>query len=318
MMVPPPVLALVVPCLNEQDALPHTATHLMQSLDTLVADGVAAPDSFLLFVDDGSTDSTWPLLRTLHRDHGSRVRAMRLSRNFGHQAALLAGMQAAARHADAVITLDADLQDDTTVLADMLARYREGYAIVYGVRYSRAQDRIGKRLPARIYYRFLRLAGVNIIYDHGDFRLVSRKALQALNSYREVNLFLRGIFPAMGFRSTIVPYERQARHAGRSKYSMRKLLGLGLSGITAFSTVPLRVVTLLGLFTFIISLALSGYALWSYFTRQAVPGWASTVLSTYLIGGVQLLSVGIIGEYLARIYQEVKDRPRYLVEETLE
>ncbi|MBX3101509.1 MAG: glycosyltransferase family 2 protein [Bacteroidetes bacterium] len=316
-MRPVPLLAIVIPCLNEQEVLPHTAAHLLETLEALAASGHIAPESFLLVVDDGSTDDTWPLLRTLHTKHPRQVRALRLSRNFGHQPALLAGMQAAARTADVVITLDADLQDDTRILQQMLNHYHNGCDIVYGVRNSRAEDSLGKRLPARLYYRFLRLAGVNIIFDHGDFRLVSRKALRALGSYREVNLFLRGIFPAMGFQSATVHYSRQARQAGRSKYSLRKLAALGLSGITAFSTVPLRLVTLLGLLTFLVSLGLSGYALWSYFTRQAVPGWASTVLSTYLIGGVQLLSIGIIGEYLARIYQEVKDRPRYIVDEEL-
>lgn len=315
-VINPPTLALLLPCLNEQEVLPQTVDALLKLCDELTLRGQIGPDSHLLIVDDGSTDNTWAVVQQLHATHGSRVQGLRLSRNFGHQHALLAGIHHC--KATIMISLDADGQDDPSAIIQMVEMYHEGYDIVYGVRNSRATDTAAKRVPAKSYYRMLRWFGVNIVYNHADFRLFSRRAADALLQYTEVNLFLRGLFPQLGFRTGTVVYARQRRAAGRSKYNLPKLLALGINGITSFSTAPLRFVTVLGIFTFLLSIGLSGYALYSYVNRQALPGWASTVLPIYFMGGVQLISIGIIGEYLAKIYQETKRRPRYIVEEVLE
>jgi polyisoprenyl-phosphate glycosyltransferase len=305
-------LSIVVPCYNEEEVLPHTARRLVELLQRLESLGKIDSGSTIYFVDDGSRDSTWQIIENLAGEE-QRVHGVKLSRNRGHQIALIAGLQAAG--GDAVVSIDADLQDDVDVIEAMVDRYREGYEVVYGVRDNRDADSFLKRLTAQSYYTLLRLMGVDIVFNHADYRLLSRRALRCLESYREVNLFLRGIMPLLGFRSTEVAYTRVERFAGESKYSLRKMLALALDGVTSFSAFPLRMITMIGLVVFALSSAMGLWALWAHlFGVATVPGWTSTVVPVYLLGGVQLLCIGIIGEYLSKIYLEVKQRPRYFIE----
>jgi len=305
-------LAIVVPCYNEQDVLPETSRRLLAVLERLMVEGLASRSSQLYFVDDGSRDQTWSLIEELARAD-TRVHGIKLSRNCGHQNALIAGLFSA--KGDAIVSIDADLQDDVTLIGEMVKRYHEGSEIVYGVREDRSADSPFKRIPAELYYRLLRLMGVEVVFNHADFRLMSRRAIEALREYREVNLFLRGIIPMLGFRTATVVYKRGERFAGRSKYPLRKMISLAAHGITSFSAAPLRLITALGVLVCLASFALVAWALWlRLFTDQAVPGWTSTVLPIYFLGGVQLLCIGVIGEYLAKLYLEVKGRPRFVVE----
>jgi glycosyltransferase involved in cell wall biosynthesis len=304
-------LAIVVPCYNEQEVLPETARRLLGVLDRLAADGLASPTSRIYFVDDGSRDRTWGLIEELARAH-PRIGGIKLSRNRGHQNALVAGLFTA--EGDAIVSIDADLQDDVEVIREMVERYHEGCDIVYGVRPDRSVDGL-MRFPAKLHYRLLRLMGAEVVLDHADFRLMSRRAIEALREYREVNLYLRGIVPMLGFKTATVAYKRGERFAGESKYSLRKLASLAFQGITSFSAAPLRLITALGLLVCAGSFALVIWALSiRLFTDQVVPGWASTVVPIYFLGGVQLLCIGVIGEYLAKIYLEVKGRPRFVIE----
>jgi glycosyltransferase involved in cell wall biosynthesis len=304
-------LAIVVPCYNEQEVLPETARRLLDVLERLAAEGLASASSRIYFVDDGSRDRTWGVIEELARVH-PQVHGIKLSRNRGHQNALLAGLLAA--EGDAVVSIDADLQDDVEVIRDMVLRHREGCDVVYGVRSDRAVDGL-MRYPAKLHYRLLRLMGAEVVLDHADFRLMSRRAIEALREYREVNLYVRGIVPMLGFKTTTVAYKRAERFAGESKYSLRKLASLAFQGITSFSAAPLRLITALGLLICIGSFALVTWALWmKFFSDQPPPGWASTVVPIYFLGGVQLLCIGVIGEYLAKIYLEVKARPRFVIE----
>jgi glycosyltransferase involved in cell wall biosynthesis len=306
-------LDIVVPCYNEEAVLPDSARRLLEVLGAMAADGAIAADSRVLFVDDGSRDGTWRLIRTLAAAD-ARVAGIRLSRNRGHQAALLAGMLDS--DADAVITIDADLQDDIRAMPAMVGHGRAGCDVVYGVREGRGSDTAFKRLTAGFYYGLMRRLGVELVPQHGDFRLLSRRALRCLAEYRETNLFLRGLVTQLGFRTATVSYPRAARRAGESKYPVRRMLGLALDGITSFSAAPLRVAAALGTLAFVASLAMTGWVLWiRFFTGNAVPGWASTVIPMYFLGGIQLLSIGVLGEYLARVYLEVKQRPKYFVAE---
>ena len=305
-------LSIVVPCYNESAALGECARQLRQLLEDLRAKGKVAAGSSLWFIDDGSRDDTWQLIEALARQHPDVV-GVKLSRNRGHQNALLAGLLSA--DGDAVISLDADLQDDISVIEAMLDAHRDGNEIVYGVRRSREQDTAFKRWSARAYYRVLRLLGVEVVPDHAEFRLLGRAALDALAAYPESNLFLRGLIPQLGFRSARVLYDRQLRIAGSSKYPLTRMLGLGIDGITSFSAVPLRMIAALGAILFVVSMGISAWVLGvKLFTDHALPGWASTTLPIYAIGGVQLLSLGLVGEYVAKIYLEVKRRPRYVIE----
>jgi glycosyltransferase involved in cell wall biosynthesis len=304
-------LAIVVPCYNEQEVLPETSRRLLGVLERIVGEGLASAASRIYFVDDGSRDRTWAVIEELARVH-PQVRGIKLSRNRGHQNALVAGLLTA--EGDAVVSIDADLQDDVEVIREMVLRHREGCDIVYGVRSDRRVDGL-LRYPALLHYRLLRLMGAEVVLDHADFRLMSRRAVEALREYREVNLYVRGIVPMLGFKTATVPYKRAARFAGESKYSLRKLAGLAFQGITSFSAAPLRLITGLGLAVCAGSFGLVVWALWiRVFTDQIVPGWASTVVPIYFLGGVQLLCVGVIGEYLSKIYLEVKARPRFLIE----
>jgi len=307
-------LSVVIPCYNEEAALADSVREVRQALDSLEARGKIARGSQIWLIDDGSRDGTWPLIESLSAAD-PQVVGMKLSRNRGHQHALLAGLLSA--DGDAVISMDADLQDDLGVLEEMVDAWRAGSEIVYGVRRSRTEDTLFKRWTARRYYGLLRVLGVDIVPDHAEFRLMGRKALQALAEYPEANLFLRGLIPQLGFRSAQVLYDRRLRLAGETKYPLRRMVGLGIDGITSFSAVPLRLIAATGAVLFVLSTVV---ALWvlavRIFTDRAVPGWASITLPIYALGGVQLLSLGVVGEYVAKIYLEVKRRPRYIVERT--
>jgi glycosyltransferase involved in cell wall biosynthesis len=308
-------LSIVVPCYNEEQVLPETVKRLRALLDQLTHSGKIAADSQVIFVDDGSRDRTWELVRQFNAED-ARIRGVKLSGNRGHQTALIAGLFAT--NGDAIASIDADLQDDVSAIEGMVDAYRQGCEVVYGVRKSRGVDTVFKRSTAEFYYRVLALFGVKIVPNHADFRLLSRRALESLKKYSEVNLFLRGIVPLLGYRSSIVYYDRAERFAGESKYSLRKMLVLALDGVTSFTGAPLRFVAFGGIFVSLLSVGMMFWVLWvKLFTSQAVPGWASSVIPIYFLGGVQLLSIGMLGEYVAKIYFEAKRRPRYFIEESV-
>jgi glycosyltransferase involved in cell wall biosynthesis len=288
---------------------------LLALLSELRARGLVTPESNIIFVDDGSRDNTWRLIEEGHRAD-PRVHGIKLSCNRGHQNALLAGLACAS--ADVTISVDADLQDDLNAIPRMLQAHREGADVVFGVRARRDTDTWFKRTSARAYYALLRRLGVDVVPGHADFRLMSRRCLEALRDFREVNLFLRGIVPLLGFRTAIVTYDRAARRAGHSKYPLHRMMGLALEGVFSFSTVPLRWITWLGISVSITSIA---FGLWAViirlFTDRALPGWASTVVPMFFLGGVQLLALGVIGAYLSRVYAETKQRPRFIVEKSV-
>lgn len=311
----PPRLTIVVPCYNEEEVLPETARRLEALLLRLIAEGRLSADSTVVFVDDGSHDGTWGLIEEMAA-RNRIIGGIKLSRNRGHQHALLAGLFTVA--GDVVISIDADLQDDIDVIATMLAEYRSGADVVYGVRDDRSSDSAFKRITARGFYRLMSALGVETIYNHADFRLMSRRALEAAKEFREVNLFLRGIVPLIGFRSAVVHYSRSERFAGVSKYPLRKMLSLAWNAITSFSVVPLRLITMAGFLVFSFSVAMVGWTLWiRFFSDEAVPGWASTLIPIYFLGGIQILSIGVLGEYLGKVYQETKGRPRYIIEKII-
>lgn len=309
------ILSIVVPCFNEADVLPETISRLRAVLGRLVDKDEVSNESRIWFIDDGSTDATWPLIGK-YASEDSRIRGIKLSRNRGHQNALLAGLLNA--NGDAIVSVDADLQDDINVIEDMVCAWRAGIDIVYGVRKARNTDSLFKRQSAQAYYRLLNLFGVNSIYNHADFRLISRRAIEALREYPEVNLFLRGMVRHIGFSSQIVEYDRRERFAGESKYPLKRMLALAVDGVTSFTAAPLRFISILGILVFLASIAMTIWVLWVRFlSGEAVPGWASSVIPIYFLGGVQLLSIGVLGEYVARIYFESKRRPRYIIDEVL-
>lgn len=307
-----PVLALVLPCFNEQEIIASTIQTLLQLLDRLIYENEISPSSFMVFVDDGSTDQTLEIIRN-HKSQ--RVKAVRLSGNVGHQLALLAGLNHVTGKCDCAVSLDADLQDDITIISDMITDFRRGAHVVYGIRDGRKSDSSFKRNTAQFYYSLMQRMGVNLIHNHADFRLMSNTVLRELTQYQEVNLFLRGIFPKMGFTATYLYYERKARTAGVSKYPFRKMLALAINGITSFTNLPLKIITWTGFCVFIVSLGLSAWALTESVRGNTVPGWTSITLPVYFIGGIQLLALGVIGEYVGKIYLEAKRRPRYHIEE---
>lgn len=308
-------LGVVVPCYNEEAVLPETIARLATLIRGLIEKGRIASESGVYYVDDGSRDGTWRIIQdAAAREPG--VHGIKLSRNRGHQNALLAGLEGA--QGDAVISVDADLQDDLGVIEKMVDLYVGGAEIVYGVRESRATDTIFKRITAEFYYRLLARMGVQIIFNHADYRLMSRRALQALERFGEVNLFLRGIIPQLGFTTATVTYARGERVAGESKYPLRKMLALAANGITSFSIVPLRLIAGLGFLISSFSAVMIGWIVVGKLFDNVIPGWASSVVPIYLLGGVQLLSIGIIGEYIGKIYLETKRRPRFLIEERTE
>lgn len=307
-----PVVAIVVPCYNEQEVLTESGSRLLALVGDLVKAGSVSSESKIYFVDDGSRDHTWALIQQFAAQD-VRIVGIKLSRNRGHQNALLAGLFTA--KGEAVISIDADLQDDIGAIREMVGRFRAGADIVYGVRRGRDSDSRFKRGTARFFYELMRLLGAESISDHADYRLLSRLAVESLKQYREVNLYLRGMVPLLGYRSEIVYYDRAKRFAGESKYPTRKMIALALEAITSFSVVPLRVIAIMGFCIFGASMLVTLWALWvRIFTNDSVPGWASVVLPMYLLGGVQIFCLGTIGEYVGKVYSEVKARPRFLIE----
>jgi glycosyltransferase involved in cell wall biosynthesis len=294
--------------------LPTTHERLAALLERMITAGQIASSSRIYYVDDGSTDKTWNIIDTLSNT-SKNVTGLRLSRNFGHQNAVMAGLLSAT--GDALISIDADLQDDIDVIPDMVERFQTGDEIVYGVRRERQSDTALKRGSALLYYRLLKLLGVDVIHNHADYRLMSRKAIDCLKQFSEVNLFLRGIVPLLGFQTGTVEYDRQERAAGQTKYNLRRMIALAINGITSFSPAPLRMVAALGLIVFLLTVAMTFWVLWiRFFTDQAIPGWASSVIPIYFLGGIQLLSIGVLGEYVSKLYLESKQRPRYFIAET--
>jgi glycosyltransferase involved in cell wall biosynthesis len=309
-----PVLAFAVPCYNEEATLQTTINRLLQLMDEHIATGLIHPDSYMLFVNDGSRDRTWQILE---QNKSKRVKALKLSNNVGHQHALLAGLSHAKDRCDCCISIDADLQDDISVIRPMVEAYKKGSHIVYGVRNNRDADTTMKKNTALLFYKLMTALGCDVVYNHADFRLLSNKVLTELQQYREVNLFLRGLFPLMGFTSSKVFYERQKREAGETKYPFKKMLNLAINGITSFSNYPLKIITRIGLIIFFGSILTSLWVAFVVLRGDNVPGWASITLPIYFLGGVQLLALGIIGEYLGKIYLEAKGRPRYHIEEEM-
>ena len=309
-------LYLVVPCYNEEEVLPETSKRLKEKMEALIASEKISPDSRVVFVNDGSKDRTWELIRELH-ESDKLFRGICLSRNRGHQNALLAGLMTVKDECDAAISMDADLQDDINAIDEMVDKYNEGYDVVYGVRSSRKKDTFFKRTTARTFYKIMRAMGVETVYDHADYRLMSRRALNGLAEFKEVNLFLRGMVPLVGYRSTTVTYERGVRFAGESKYPLKKMLAFAFEGITSLSVKPIRIITTLGVAIFGASLIMLIYSLIRHFCGYTVNGWTSLAVSIWALGGIQLLAIGVIGEYIGKIYLESKHRPTFIVSEYL-
>lgn len=309
-------LGIVCPCYNEHEVLLESGERLTALLDGLVAKQKIAPDSFVLLVNDGSRDNTWQLIKQLH-DTNHYFRGVNLAKNVGHQNAIMAGMMTAKDHCDAVITIDVDLQDDLSAIERMIDKYHEGYDIVYGVKVSRQGDSFLKKNTALMFYKFQQSMGVKAVYNHADFRLMSRRTLQQLSHFEERNLYLRGLIPMIGYQSATVEDVISARTAGQSKYTLKKMFTLAADGITSFSTKPISLILTAGIFCLLVSVGMFIYVLCSYFEHLAVPGWPSIMLSIWFIGGLLLLSIGIIGEYIGKIYIEVKHRPLYNIESIL-
>lgn len=312
-----PSLTIVVPCYNEEEVFPTTLRQLKNTVTRLIKEGYVDRNSKILFVDDGSRDSTWDLIKKAYTED-SMVNGLKLSRNFGHQRALMAGLEEASRYSDCVISIDADLQDDISVIKEFVIKYLEGYDVVYGVRKRRETDSFFKRTTAQMFYRLMEKMGLPLVYNHADYRLLSRRALNALLQYKEANLFLRGIVPLLGFKSAKVYYDRKERAAGESKYPLPKMLALALDGITSFSVKPIRLITAIGFISSLISFLAAVYVLVQKISADPVGGWASIMISLWFIGGLLLISIGLIGEYVGKIYEEVKGRPRYILEERLQ
>lgn len=310
------ILYVVVPCYKEQEVLPETSTRLRIKLEELIAAGKISSCSRILFVNDGSTDKTWDIICGLHSSNHIFA-GVNLSKNRGHQNALLAGLMVAKDKADIVISMDADLQDDICAADEMLTKFEQGYDIVFGVRSSRSKDSRFKRVSAECFYKFMRAIGVDIVFNHADYRLMSKRALEGLAMFKEVNLFLRGIIPMIGYPTAVVMYERAERFAGETKYPLKKMLSFAFEGATSLSVRPIRMITVFGLISFFASLVMLAYFIIDYMGGGTMPGWASTIVSIWAIGGVQLLAIGIIGEYIGKIYLETKARPRFIIEKIM-
>lgn len=309
-------LMVVIPCYNEEEVLPETSKRLVEKMRSLMDKGLITEDSKVLLVNDGSKDRTWEMITELHKEN-PLFEGLKLSRNRGHQNALLAGLMTARNRCDISISMDADLQDDMDAMDRFIEKYNEGCEIVYGVRNKRETDTWFKRETALFFYRLMKGLGVDITYNHADYRLMSNRALNALAEYREVNLFLRGLAPLVGFQSDVVYYDRSERFAGESKYPLKKMLAFAIDGITSFSVKPLRLITSVGFVIFIVSLFMLLYALIAWISGKTVAGWTSMLGSIWLIGGIQLLSLGVIGEYVGKIYNETKRRPRFIIDRYL-
>ncbi|WML26913.1 glycosyltransferase family 2 protein [Neobacillus sp. OS1-33] len=311
-----PVLTIVVPCFNEEEVLAETSAQLSSVLLELIEDSMISIDSMILFVDDGSRDRTWELIE-VENERNPNIRGLKLARNVGHQNALLAGLETAAKHSDCVISIDADLQDDITVIHQFIEKFWEGQDIVLGVRDSRETDTYFKRTTALGFYRIMERIGIKLVPNHADFRLMSKRALDELLKYKETNLFLRGLVSLVGFKSTKVYYDRKERFAGESKYPLKKMLAFAFDGMTSFSVAPIRFVTFIGFLAVLISAIAGGYAITQELLGHTESGWTSLIISIWFVGGLQMLGIGIIGEYIGKIYHEVKRRPRYAVEKDL-
>jgi len=310
-------LGIVIPCYNEEEGLAETTKHLIVLMEKMIQTKAISEESFVCYVDDGSRDRTWELIEQF-KEESSLFRGIKLSRNFGHQNALIAGLMQLKDEADALISMDADLQDDISVVEEFVAKYKEGYHVVYGVRDDRTNDTKFKRGTAEMFYKFQEFMGIESISNHADYRLLSQKALNALAEFKEINLFIRGIVPLLGFKSCSVYYTRGERFAGETKYPFKKMVLFALDGITSFSIVPLRLITIVGFLLFLASIV---GILWivaeKLFFGTPVQGWASTMISIYFIGGIQILSIGVIGEYIGRNFQQSKNRPRYIIDKEI-
>ncbi len=309
-------LFCVIPCYNEQEVLPETSKRIRAKLRDLISKGKIDKDSRVVFVNDGSKDATWEIIKSLHEEDPI-YQGINLSKNRGHQNALLAGLMTVKDYCDVSISMDADLQDDIEAIEAMIDKFNEGCDVVYGVRSKRATDTFFKRVTAEGFYKVMNGLGANTVYNHADYRLMSRRALMGLAEFGEVNLFLRGIVPMVGFKSDVVYYERAERFAGESKYPLRKMLSFAIEGITSLSTKPIKLITGLGIFIFFVSIVVLIYSLIRYFTGHTIPGWTTTVLSVWAIGGLIMISLGVIGEYIGKIYLETKNRPRFIIESYL-
>lgn len=310
------VLYLVIPCYNEEEVLKITSEELLKKMDKLISDGKISNDSKVLYVDDGSKDNTWNKIDEIHKENDMFC-GVKLTRNRGHQNALLAGLMTAKKYADITISMDADLQDDINVIDTMLEEYKKGSEIVFGVRSSRKKDTFLKKFTAECFYKFMKLMGVEIVFNHADCRLMSKVALEGLEQFEEVNLFLRGIVPQIGYKTSVAYYERNERVAGESKYPLKKMLKFAMEGITSFSVKPLKMITTMGFLMSIFSFIVLIYAVVVKIIGQTVSGWTFIIVSIWMVAGIQLLSLGVIGEYIGKIYSETKRRPKYIIEKEL-
>lgn len=310
------ILYVVVPCYNEQEVLPETSKRLKAKMKALMQNGVISDRSRVIFVNDGSKDATWSIIKKLHEEDNI-FGGINLSRNRGHQNALLAGLMTVRDIADVAISMDADLQDDIDAMDEMLEKFHNGCDIVYGVRSKRATDTAFKRITAESFYKLMNMMGANTVYNHADYRLMSKRALDGLSEFHEVNLFLRGIVPMIGYQTDVVYYERSERFAGESKYPLKKMISFAMEGITSLSNKPIKMITNLGIFVFLMSFVILAYSLIRHFAGATITGWTTIIASIWAIGGLILLSLGVIGEYIGKIYMETKERPRYIIEQFL-
>jgi glycosyltransferase involved in cell wall biosynthesis len=308
-------IAIIIPCYNESETITDTIISLSEILDNHIKSQLITADSFMLFVDDGSSDATYSILKQKKTD---KVKLLKLTANRGHQYALLAGLHYVIDKVDCTISIDADLQDDLEVIEKMILKYYEGFHIVCGVRTNRDTDSCLKKFTAKCFYKVMHMFGVNLIKNHADFRMLSNKAINELKKYQEYNLFLRGIFTKINLKLTTIEYIQGRRKKGKSKYDLKRMISLAIHGITSFSTTPIRLITIMGLIIFLICLVLSINVLIVFLTGKSVPGWASITLPLYFLGGIQIFSLGILGEYIAKIYKETKGRPHYHIEEIIE
>ena len=310
------ILSIVVPCYKEEEVLNETTSRLTSVLEELIEESKISPDSFTLYVNDGSTDNTWPIISQLHTTN-HYVRGVNLACNVGHQNALWAGLTVAVEHADMIVSIDADLQDDVNAIKEMVDRYHDGCDVVYGVRNERKTDTWFKRTTALTFYKLMQAMGTKTVYNHADFRLMSKRATQQLLKHSERNLFIRGLVPLVGYRSAKVYYNRAERFAGESKYPLSKMLNFAVDGITSFSVKPIRLIMALGGVFLLVAFCVFVYTLWSYLTGHVVAGWSSLMLSVWFCSGCVLIALGVIGEYIGKLYVEVKARPRFNIEEIL-
>ncbi len=310
-------LYMVIPCYNEEEVLPETSKRLREKINSLIEKGKIDKESRIVFVNDGSKDKTWEIIKTLHEEDPV-FSGINLTRNRGHQNALLAGLMTVMDYADMAISMDADLQDDVDAIDEMIDKYLDGIDIVYGVRSSRAKDTFFKKATAEGFYKIMNSMGANTVFNHADYRLMSKRALEGLSRFQEVNLFLRGIVPMIGYPTDVVYYERGERFAGESKYPLGKMLSFAIEGITSLSTKPIRMITFLGFFIFLVSIGILIYSLVRHFMGATIVGWTTLMVSVWGIGGLILLSLGVVGEYIGKIYLETKARPRFIVEQFLD